>query len=227
MVIALITAGGKGTRLKSDIPKQFLEINDKPLLIYTLEKFQQNCRIDAIIISCLSGWEEQLKKKIKEYRISKVKWIVKNGDSQVESINNCLNLLKKKGNKNDIIVIHAGNRPLVSEELINKSIDECILNDNAIAAISCPEVLVSKKDYKVYERKEFYRVQTPQTLKLNKLIKIYNELNNKELNDVATTCDLMIRTGEKVNFIDGSHMNIKITYPEDMKIFEAVIKNLK
>lgn len=224
MVVALITAGGKGTRSKLNIPKQFVEINGKPLIIYTLEKFQNNKNIDKIIVSCLKDWKDYLISLKEKYNISKLEWIAKNGNSQPESINNCLDLLKNKINKNDIIVIHAGNRPLVTNEIIDNSINTCREVGNAITSISCPEVLISKDKHEIIQRENIYRMQTPQTFKYEDLLDTYKKACEMNIKDIATTCDLMIRLGKKVNFIDGSQLNIKITYPEDIIIFKGLLE---
>lgn len=227
MVVALITAGGIGSRFHSDIPKQFVEINGKPLIIYTLEKFQKNKNIDKIIVSCLNGWEDFLNKLKEKYNISKLEWIAMNGTTQPESIRNCVNLLRNKISINDIIVIHAGNRPLVCDKLINNSIIECKKNGNSVTFIPCPELLISRANNNIIKRDNVIRVQTPQTFRLASLIECYDLANKKGIKDMATTCDLMIKLGKKINFIDGSQLNIKITYPEDLVIFKALLNNDK
>lgn len=225
MVVALITAGGKGTRFKSDIPKQFSEINNKPLLIYTLEKFQNNSNVDYIIVACLDEWKNYLLELKDKYNITKLKWIASNGNTQPESINNCIEVLSKNIDDEDIVMIHAGNRPLVTDEIINSSIESCEKNGHAITSIPCPEVLITKDTQNIIKRENILRVQTPQTFKLKYLIEYYNKALENNIVDIATTCDLMIKLGEKVNFIDGSQLNIKITYPEDIIMFRALLKD--
>ena len=221
MVVALVTAGGVGSRFNSQIPKQFLCINDKPILVYTLEKMEKNRNIDKIIVACLDGWEDYLYELKEKYNITKLNWVAKNGKTQPESIRNCINILKSDIDDDDIVLIHAGNRPLVTDDIINNSIKTCEKLGNAVAAIKCPEVLVDVVNNTIVERKNVLRVQTPQTFKFRNLKRFYENLS--AFLDVATTCDLAIRLGEKVNFIDGSANNMKITYKEDIRIFEALL----
>lgn len=224
MIIALVTAGGIGKRIQTAIPKQFIKIKNKPLLIYTLEKFQYNENIDSIIVACLEEWIDHLEKLLLEYNITKVKWIVKNGRTQPESIKNCINKLEKVCKKDDIIVIHAGNRPLINDEIINMTIIECKETGSGISAVSCPEVLINKDTNEIIDRESTLKIQTPQTFLYSKLKENYDKLGNFDVNEISTTSDLMIKCNEKVSFVEGSHLNFKITYPEDLKLFECLLK---
>lgn len=221
MVVALITAGGVGKRFGSDVPKQFLCVDNKPILVYTLEKFQNNDNIDAIIVACLDGWQEYLIELKQKYSITKLRWSVVNGETQPMSISNCVDVLSEKIDDDDIVVIHAGNRPLVTDSIINNSIEICRKKGNAVAAIKCPEVIVDVVKNSIIERKNVLRLQTPQTFKFVDLKKFYRTIY--EFDDVSTTCDLAIRLGEKINYIDGSSMNMKITYREDIQLFESLL----
>lgn len=221
MVIALITAGGVGKRFGSQTPKQFLTVNDKPILAYTLEKFQQNKNIDSIIVACLDGWQEYLMEFKQKYGITKLKWLATNGDTQPMSINNCIDVLNNKIKDSDIVIIHAGNRPLVTDSIINNSIETCKKMGNAVTAINCPEVIVDTLNNDIIERKNVLRLQTPQTFVYKDLKKFYKKIN--EFDNVSTTCDLAIRLGEKINYIEGSSINMKITYKEDIKLFKLLL----
>ena len=220
MVVALVTAGGVGKRFGGAIPKQFLSIDDKPILVYTLEKFQKNDKIDSIIVACLDGWQGYLIELKEKYSISKLKWLAVNGDTQPASISNCVDVLEDKISDDDIVLIHAGNRPLVSDYIIDNSIETCRKCGNCVTAIKCPEVLVDVVNETIIERNNVLRIQTPQTFKYGDLKKFYKQLCN--FDNVATTCDLAIRLGEKINYIDGSSTNIKITYKDDIIIFKAL-----
>lgn len=224
MVVALITAGGVGKRFGGDIPKQFLSIGDKPILVYTLEKFQNNDNIDGIIVACLDGWQDYLIELKEKYSISKLKWLAVNGNTQPASISNCVDVLKDQISSDDIVVIHAGNRPLVTDNIINNSIEICKKNGNAVAAIKCPEVIVDVVNNSIIDRNNVLRIQTPQTFKFGDLKRFYKELNT--FDNIATTCDLAIRLGEKINYIDGSSTNIKITYKDDIVFFESLMKQM-
>ena len=119
MKIALIIAGGSGKRTGQDIPKQFININDKPIIIYTLEGFQKHPDIDAIEVVCLDGWHEILRAYAKQYNITKLEWVVSGGKSGQESIRNGIYNLEGKCEDNDIIIIHDGIRPMIDEEVLS------------------------------------------------------------------------------------------------------------
>ena len=127
MNIALITAGGNGTRMHQDIPKQFLNVNNKPIIVYTMEAFQNHPDIDAIEVVCLDGWHQILEAYAKQFNITKLVGIVSGGKNGQESIKNGLNEINKKYSKDDIVIVHDGNRPLVSEEIISDSIAKCLM----------------------------------------------------------------------------------------------------
>lgn len=224
MNVAIITAGGVGNRMESKIPKQFLKVLDKPLIVYTIEKFQENNSIDAICIACLEGYEDYFLNLKKKYQLTKIKWLCKNGNSQPGSIYNCIKTLENEITDDSIIIIHAGNRPLISKKIIDNSIYECINNGNAVTYIPCPEVIVKKSTNEIIERTDVMRIQTPQTFFLKDLVKCYSNFLDKKYSNVSTTCDFMLRLGYKINFIDGEVCNFKITYPDDLKIFESIIK---
>lgn len=227
MVVALITAAGVGKRFQSTTPKQFLKVKDKPLMIYTLEKFQKNENIDKIIISCLSSWIPELESMIKEYNISKVKWIVSGGNNQPQSIKNCLDNLKNICSDNDIIVVHVANRPMVSQKVINETIKSCVENASGIATINCPEVIVNKKTKEIINREEVLRLQTPQTFYYGDILNAYELAEEKGITDFSTTGDLFIKLNKPVHFVEGTNTNIKITYPEDLDIFESMLNCIK
>lgn len=227
MNIALITAAGKGSRMNQEVPKQFMPIKNKPLIIYTLEVFQKHPNIDAIIISCLPGWNQIMEAYVKQYNISKVKWIVDGGNNGQSSIKNALVELEKHCSKDDIVLIHDGNRGLVSEEIISDSIVVCKENGGAVATIACNEVIVKTTDSlssnEFLNRDELKRTQTPHTYPLGKLLWAHEEAGKRGIDNTVATCDLMMRLGETIHFSIGSEKNIKITTPVDVEIFQALL----
>jgi 2-C-methyl-D-erythritol 4-phosphate cytidylyltransferase len=141
-MIALLTAGGIGSRMQQDIPKQFLHVNNKPIIIYTLEAFQNNPNIDSIIIAVLQDWDNILWAYAKQYKITKLKWVVTGGATGQESIHNCLVKLEEEGiDTNTPIMIHDGNRPMISQDIIADSIATFKKYGSAVAAIPCVEVV--------------------------------------------------------------------------------------
>lgn len=227
MNIALITAGGCGTRMKQDIPKQFINVNDKPVIIYTLEAFQKHPDIDAIIIACLSGWHEIMKAYIKQYHITKLKWIVEGGENGQQSIFNCLKKLKEECSREDIVVIHDGNRPLVSGEVISDCIVKCHLYGSGVACIPCTEATLETNDrnssIKSISRDILVRTQTPHAFTLEKLLWAHEEAKKRNIKNTVATCTLMIELGEEIYLSAGSEKNFKITTMSDIEIFKALI----
>lgn len=228
MVIALLTAGGIGSRMHQDIPKQFIHVNNKPIIIYTLEAFQRNPNIDSIIIAVLQGWDNILWAYAKQYNISKLKWVVTGGASGQESIRNCLDKLKaEKIDLNTPVMIHDGNRPMISQDIIADSLATFEKYGSAVAAIPCVEVVfrsqnkISSKEF--LERNELFRTQTPHTYTLGTLLEAHDKAKANGLLDMAATCSLMSALGHEIFFSKGSEKNLKITTMEDLDIFTALL----
>ena len=142
MNIALLTAGGVGNRMGQDIPKQFMTINEKPVLIYTLEAFQKHPEIDAIAVVCLSGWEPMLQAYANQFRITKLKWIFPGGASNQESIHNGIMGLRESGcADDDIVIVHDGVRPLISDKIISDNLETCKKFGYAVTGLLCKQVI--------------------------------------------------------------------------------------
>lgn len=231
MNIALLTAAGSGTRMHQDIPKQFMHIENKPLIVYTLEAFQNHPNIDAIIVSCLEGWKEVLKAYANQFNITKLKWIVSGGSTGQESIYNGLKKLETECSKEDIILIHDGNRALVSTDIISDSIARCKISGGAVAAIPCTEAVFRSDDKLTSKnsipRENLFRTQTPHTYSLEKLIWAHNKASELGITNSVATCTLMVELGEKIYFSKGSEKNIKITTVEDIDLFKSLLKSKK
>ena len=228
MNIALITAAGSGKRMGLDIPKQFFKVEGKPIIIYTLEAFQKNKDIDKIVIACLKGWEELLKEDIEEYKITKVEYIIEGGDTNFQSIRNMVYKAKKQYDERDIVVIHDGDRPLVSDENINDAIEKCKKYGTGIAAIPSYEALFFSDDNiksnKQVDRDKIRRIQTPNAFKLKDLYDSYKEAERKGITESVGAVTLFIELGKKVYFSRGADENIKITVPIDLEIFKLLVK---
>jgi len=229
MNIALITAAGKGSRMNQEVPKQFMPIKNKPLIIYTLEAFQNHPKIDAIIIPCLRGWEQIMTAYVKQYNITKAKWIIDGGvgDNGQLSIKLALKELEKYCSKDDLVLVHDGNRALISEDIISDSIVTCREKGGAIAVVPCNEVIVKTEDNlssnEFLNRNELKRTQTPHTYPLGKLLWAHEEAEKRGIEKTVATCDLMMLLGETINFSIGSEKNMKITTPVDVEIFQALL----
>ena len=231
MNIALITAGGNGTRMHQDIPKQFLNVNNKPIIVYTMEAFQNHPDIDAIEVVCLDGWHQILEAYAKQFNITKLVGIVSGGNNGQESIKNGLDEINKKYSKDDIVIVHDGNRPLVSEEIISDSIAKCLMYGSGIAAIPCVEAMLETDDRissnKQISRDNLMRTQTPHAFKLEKLLWAHEEAEKMGIKNSVASCTLMLELGEKIYFSAGSEKNIKLTTPVDIEIFKALLNTQK
>lgn len=231
MNVVILTAAGRGTRTKQDIPKQFFSVNNKPLIIYTMEAFEKHPSIDAILVVCLDGWHEILKAYAKQFNITKLKWVVSGGETGQESIKNGLMELKKHCKGDDVVLIHDGNRALVSNEIISQGLKCYNDNGSAITAIPCVEaVFVSadgiESDHQI-PREQLYRTQTPHIYSLDKLLWAHKEAEKRNITNTAATCSLMNQLGEKIYFSPGSEKNLKITTMDDLEIFKAILKSEK
>ena len=227
--IALIIAGGVGARMKQDIPKQFINVQDKPVIIYTLEAFQRHQSIDAIYAVCLEGWQDILIAYAKQFGITKLEAVVKGGDTGQQSIRNGLfELAKKYHDDDDIVLIHDSIRPMVSEEIITDNIKVCREYGNATVVIPCTSVMLKTEDSVISNdqipRENLKITQTPQSFFINELIEVHKEAINKNLLPSIASCALYIEMGKKVYLSKGSEKNIKLTTPEDIEIFQALLK---
>lgn len=232
MNIALIIAGGSGQRMHQDIPKQFINVKDKPVIIYTLEAFQNHPDIDAIVVVCVEGWEEILSAYARQFNITKVVGIVPGGENGQASIKNGILAIKEKFNDDDdIVLVHDGIRPMVSGEVISDNIVKCKKYGSAIAVIPCAEAMLEtgdrKKSDSLYDRDKLMRTQTPQAFPLGKLVWAHEQAIKEGITNSVATCTLMIELGETVHFSAGSEKNIKLTTIDDIEIFKALLNTKK
>lgn len=227
MNIALLTAAGVGSRMHQDIPKQFLHIRNKPVILYTLEAFQQSALIDEIIVVSLANWQDMLWAYAKQYNIAKLKYIVSGGASGQESIYCGLEELAKWHSDNDVVMVHDGNRPMISQEVIADSFAVFKKYGSAVAAIPCIEAIFQSEDGRVSDiaipREKLWRTQTPHTYTLGKLLEAHHIARKRNISNTTASCVLMQMLGEKIYFSKGSEKNLKITNLEDVEIFEAYL----
>lgn len=228
MNIALLTAAGLGSRMHLDVPKQFLYIEGKPVILYTMEAFQRHPQIDAMIVVTLENWEETVRAYARDYGISKLKWIVAGGRSGQESIKNGIRKLSECCKEEDVIVVHDGNRPFVSEEMISDSLATFKQYGSAVAAMRCVEAVFRSPDGKSSSdsipRDQLYRTQTPHTYTLGKLLRAHKKAEELGIENTTATCVLMQMLGENIYFSKGSEKNIKLTTQDDLDIFKAMIR---
>ncbi len=233
MNIAIIFAGGVGQRLnngENSTPKQFLRINDKPIIIRTLELFQTHKDIDKIYISIHPDYYEYMQDLVKYYYITKTAGIVNGGKTGQESIYNALKLAQKENPQDSIVLIHDGVRPNITEEVITKNIECTKKNGNAITCTSCFEtILISENGINpehVPYRKDTYAAQAPQTFHLGEVIEAHEitRKTNPNYTDIVDTCTLYKTLNKKTFMVKGNRGNIKITTIEDLYILRALIR---
>ena len=231
MTIAIIIAGGSGTRMGFETPKQFLEVDGKPILVYTLESFQRHADIDAIEVVCIDGWQERLREHGVQYGISKLRWIATGGNSAQESIRNGLEFLSGKCGPDDIVVIHDGIRPLVDEFVLSDVIRVCRLHGNAVTALPYNEQIFVASDAEsttaYVPRETIRRVSTPQAYRFRLLDDKYHEAFEKEIGIYGSsyTNTMMVELGERLYVAAGSDRNIKLTTQDDLELFKAYVQS--
>lgn len=231
MNIALIIAGGSGRRMGQSIPKQFITVNERPVIIYTMEAFQAHPEIDAIAVVCIQGWENILCAYAKQFNITKLKYVVEGGTAGQESIRNGLFELEKHYHANDVVLIHDAIRPMVSAEVISDCIVKTKQFGNATAVVPCVEAMIQTEDGFVstgsYPRDRLKRTQTPQGFEIKKICDLHRRAIKAGITNSVASCTLMIEMGEKVYFSTGSEKNIKLTTVEDIDIFKALLRSKK
>lgn len=235
MNIGLIIAGGSGHRMGQDIPKQFINVYDKPVIIYTLEGFQRHPQIDVIEVVCIDGWHDVLWAYAHQFNITKLKWIVSGGNTGQESIRNGVFNLEGKLSEEDIVIIHDGIRPLVDETVLTDVIIKAQKLGNAVTSLPYneqifvvnPEDETTTKQY--IPRETLRRVSTPQAYQFGRLDQAYHEAFEKEIGiyGSAYTNTMMVELGETLHFAAGSDKNIKLTTKDDLEMFKGYIKKEK
>lgn len=229
MNYALIIAGGSGNRMGQDIPKQFMHIDNSPVIIHTMMAFQRHPNIDGIAVVCLEGWETVVQSYANQFNITKLKWIFPGGNNGQESIHNGIYGLKEAGcNDDDLILIHDAVRPLLSQDIISSNIAISEKYGYAITGIKCREaILVSDDGFKATKsipRDTLVRTQTPQTFRLKNLIKAHEEAKEKGITNSVASCTLMAELGNReMHIVPGSEKNVKITTVEDLEIVKSLL----
>ena len=230
MNIAIIIAAGSGHRMGQDIPKQFINVYDRPVLVYTLENFQKHPEIDEIVVVCLEGWQDLVRAYANQFSISKCRGIVPGGGSAQDSIRNGVYWLEGRCKEEDIIVIHDGIRPMIDDTVLSDVIVTCRKYGNAVSSLPYNEQIFRTEDGETSReyipRETLRRVSTPQAYYFGRLDRAYHEAFEKEIgiHGSAYTNTMMVDLGEKLHFAAGSDKNIKLTTRDDLEIFKAYMK---
>lgn len=231
MIRTLIFAGGTGQRMNSrSKPKQFLEVHGKPIIIYTIEHFEYHPEIDDIVVVCLKEWIEELQGILKRYGITKVSLIVPGGETGHDSIYLGLEAMNKTSKSDDIILIHDGVRPLITEDLITKNIRTAQECGNAITSESVRESVVRSSDKRVIEnmppRDEMYIAKAPQTFRYAEIYELYLRARKDGIKtvDSAYLCNIY---NVRMSLVESTPNNLKITAPADYYIFRALYEAIE
>ena len=223
----ILLAGGSGKRMKSEIPKQFIEVEGKPIIVYSIENFQRNNQIEKIVVVCIKEWINHLKKIIKKYKLSKVEWIIEGGSTSHDSIRNGVFFLMDKINSEDIIVIHDAVRPILPQKALNAVISVARSRGNASSSIVCHPPIVYTDDFESgisdVDREHVMLTASPQAFKYSNALKYYKKAEEENKHDFTFTSSLFIHYGERIYFAKGTTSNIKITQKEDLALFRALL----
>lgn len=230
MNVAIIIAGGSGSRMGQDIPKQFINVYDKPVLFYTLAGFQEHKDIDAMELVCIDGWHEVVWAYAKQFNITKLKWVISGGATGQESIRNGIYNLQDVCKEDDVIIIHDGIRPLVDDTVLTDVIAKAKQYGNGVTSMPYNEQIFVIDDEisttKYIPRETLRRVATPQAYQFGKLNWAYHEAFAKGIGIYGShyTNTMMVELGERLYFAKGSDKNIKLTTKDDLELFKAYLK---
>ena len=230
MNIAIIFAGGSGVRMGAGVPKQFLEINGKPIIIHTLQLFQYHKMIDKIYVSILKDYVDYMKELVEDYHLSKVVSVIPGGETAQDSIYNALKKAESENPDDSVVLLHDGVRPFVSYDVIANNIEGVKKNGNAITCTACYEtILLSKSGEQVDSvpyRKDTFAAQAPQSFVLKDIIAAHDVVRARPegYENMVDACTILKSQGIEVHMVEGNRGNIKVTTPEDVYMYRALVQ---
>jgi 2-C-methyl-D-erythritol 4-phosphate cytidylyltransferase len=224
----ILLAGGVGKRMGTDIPKQFLEVNGKPIIVYSIENFQRNPQIEKIVVVCVKDWIDKTWELVKKYSLTKVEWIIEGGSTGHDSIRNGVFFLKDKAAPEDHIIVHDAVRPVLPQKAIDEVIRVSHEKGNASSSIECHPPIVYTEDHESgitdVDREHVMLTASPQAFNYALALKCYEQAEEEDYHTSTFTSSLLIHCHERVYFAKGTSCNIKITRKEDLALFEALLK---
>jgi len=220
---AIVVAGGSGTRMGSAIPKQFLLVNGKPVLMHTLSAFYHSQTKPQLILVLHTDFHTYWQELCTQHNFTIPHQLIKGGETRFHSVKNGLDSVEDSVDA--IVAVHDAVRPLTSKDIIDKSYEQAQLNGNAIAAVQSRDSIRQVKNNQSVSllRDEIYLIQTPQTFKLSQLRKAYEQPFDPKFTDDASVVE---QSGEPINLIAGSYLNLKITFPQDIEVAELLLKKI-
>lgn len=228
MNTAIILAGGVGSRMGVDRPKQYLIVDDKPIIVYCLEIFEKHNDIDNIVIVVSDEWKDYVVENVEKYNIGKVCGYAPAGRTRQHSIYNGLKCTEENSPNTDVVIIHDAARPLVSDKIIEDCIIGATEDDGAMPVISVKDTIYQSKDGKsidkLLKRSELFAGQAPESFDFKKYLDIHNSVSDDEIATTAGSSEIAYRHGMKVRLVKGSERNFKITTIEDLETFETIVK---
>lgn len=223
----ILLAGGVGKRMGADIPKQFMEVKGKPIIVYTIERFQQSPQIEKIVVVCVKDWIDYVYGLVEKYSLNKVEWITEGGETGHDSIRNGVFFLKDKIEPSDFIVVHDAVRPILPQKAIDEVLRVAHEKGNASSSIHCHPPIVYTEDFesgiKDIDRDHVMLTASPQVFNYGLALKCYKKAEADNRHDFTFTSSLLIYCGERVYFAKGTTNNIKITQKEDLTLFGALL----
>jgi 2-C-methyl-D-erythritol 4-phosphate cytidylyltransferase len=230
--VAVLFAGGIGSRMNARaLPKQFLEVHGKPIIIHTLERFEEHPEIDGIAVAILPEYRTHLERLLKRYEITKVSWIVDGGATGQSSRHEALKAVRAACPPDTVVLIHDGVRPLIDAALISANIECVVTNGSAITCTKFNETVVSSKADMIDDvipRDHIYAAQAPQSFRLEEILGLYDRAVADGQHDSIDSCSLMHHYGHDIFRVEGPRSNIKITTAEDFYVsrtFFEIIEN--
>lgn len=233
MVTAIILAGGVGSRVGADIPKQFIKVQGKPIIVYTMEIYQHNSKVDNIEVVCHKDYIDYLQSLVEQYKLTKVNWIAAGGKDFQESCLKGIHFLADKISRDDIIMIHYADAPFTSQKMIDDCIRVCKEKGNAVCGIPCYQLLGTRdkdtdgteKSNKWVDRDKLIQISCPYAFNYGFVLDLYKEAEDKNLLDKVEphTTTLMQYMGYSLHLSYGDQTNLKITTKEDLKLFEGYV----
>lgn len=225
---AVILAGGIGKRMGESIPKQFLRVEGKPIIVYSIENFQINPKIEKILVVCVKEWIDYLKNLVSEYALTKVEWIIEGGNTSHDSIRNGIFFLEGKLKDNDFVIIHDAVRPVLPQKALDELIRVAQEKGNASSSVPCHPPIVYTDDFESgivdVDRDHVMLTASPQAFKYSLALKCYKQAEEENLHNATFTSSLLIHCGERVYFAKGTTCNVKITTKSDLALFKALLK---